>query len=135
MTCTTKCDQTPKSTDKKYLHHATQQDTYKKQCTAAQYENPIIAVRQVQATETTKAYSHILTSFQSTGTTNLTSVNAWEKNHYFFTKRERGHNKEKRTWVIENNHPRQLYLSTYCIIDNVDHLLKHCNLFFLSWQY
>ncbi len=135
LTCTTRRDRTPKSIDKKYLNLAKQQDHFGKRCKAARYEKPIIAVKRVEATETTKSYTHILTSFQSTGTTNITCVNALEENSRFFTKRERGRGDEKRVWAIENNHPRQLYLTTYSQIDTVDHLLKHCYIFFLSWKY
>jgi len=108
LTCTTRRDRLPKSVDKKYFHHFTQQDTHGKRCKAARYKNPIIAVKEVKATESTKAYTHIITSFQSTGTTNITCVNALEKAGRFFTKRERGRDKEKRVWAIKNNRPRQL---------------------------
>lgn len=105
FTCTTRRDRLPKGIDKKYFHHSTQQDTYRKRCKAARYENPIIAVKKVEGTESTRAKTHIITSFHPKGTTNLTCVNALEKAGFFFTKCERGRDKEKRVWAIENNHP------------------------------
>ncbi len=58
-----------------------------------------------------------------------------EKAGRFLTKHGSGQDKEKRVWAIKNNHPWQLYLSTYWAIDAVDHLLKHCYIYFLSWKY
>ena len=41
----------------------------------------------------------------------------------------------KRTWGIEMNAGRALYLGTYSRIDSIDHLIKNCRLKYRSWKY
>ena len=49
--------------------------------------------------------------------------------------RERGRGKNKRDWVIEMNHARRLYLSTYNGVDVLDHKIKNANMFYRTWKY
>ena len=53
----------------------------------------------------------------------------------FVRKKERGHGKNKRKWVIEMNEARQLYLSSYGRIDTIDAAISRCNLDYVSWKY
>ena len=41
----------------------------------------------------------------------------------------------KRSWGIEMNAARELYLKTYSRIDSIDHLIKNCRLKYRSWKY
>ena len=50
-------------------------------------------------------------------------------------KRERGVRWNKRTWGIEMNAGRVLYLGTYSRIDSIDHLIKNCRLKYRIWKY
>ncbi len=102
---------------------------------AVQYLNPIIAVKKVPLTQTVWGYTHILKSSQSTRTANITCVNELVNNYQFFNKCEQGQEKERWVWAIASNQPHQLYLITYWAIDAVDHVLKHCQMFFLFWKY
>ncbi len=56
---------------------------------AMQYENPIVSVRQVEATNESMAYTENIVSFQSTGPTNISGVNNLPSLQLYATKRER----------------------------------------------
>ncbi len=73
---------------------------------------------------TTQVYTKVITSFQSTGTTNFTSVNSLLSCHLFVSKKERGQGNNKQVWAIEYNKARQLYLSTYWAVDVTDKMIK-----------
>ena len=79
-----------------------------------------------------KLYMHVHVSFQSTLSTNISTVNAINSNKFFVVKKERGQGLSKRKWVIEMNEARQLYLKTYGIIDMIDSLIGHCHIYYLS---
>lgn len=134
-TCTTRRDRLPSAIDKKYLNALKQMDTSSNHLKVACYENPIVAVKRVESLESTKAYTHCLVSFQSTGTTNITCINALPSCKLYVTTKEQGQGKNKHKWGIENNEGRELYLSTYWAVDAVDKLIKFANIFYLSWKY
>jgi hypothetical protein len=79
ITQTCRCDRFPEGL-KEYLHHEVVNagDPRPK---AMRFEKPIVAIKQVQAREnaggerTTKPYTKTLVSFQSTGATNICSIN------------------------------------------------------------
>jgi hypothetical protein len=60
------------------------------------YENPIMAVRQVKATNESKAYNENTVSFQSTGPTNISGIKNLPPLELYVTKRERGRGADKR---------------------------------------
>ena len=100
-------------------------------------EMPVIpedgAVLVVQPTEVTWTRVHV--TFQSTSSTNLSTVNALNANQLFVRTKERGRGDGKRQWAIEMNEGRQLYLNSYGRVDTIDSLIKHCNMFYCSWKY
>ena len=93
LTVTNCRDRFPKSL-KPYLHHEKVKpgDARSK---AMRYQNPIVVVKQVPATATTKAYTKNIVSFQSTGATNIAGVNNLPSAQLYVTSRERGRVKQK----------------------------------------
>jgi hypothetical protein len=87
---------------------------------AARYEKPIFAMKKVG----NSLIQH--TSFQSTSSCNITSVNALNEISLYVRAKERGRGKAKRQWGIEMNEARELYLHTYGVIDRLDHLIQNC---------
>ena len=49
--------------------------------------------------------------------------------------RSRGRGDKKRTWEVEMNEARRLYLSTYGIIDTLDKYMSTLNMHYTSWKY
>ncbi len=103
---------------------------------AARFEQPIIAVKnvkqpkkksstedaKVQVTTAVKDDEPVLEkkdyvichiSFQSTGGTNITSVNAFSYVELYVHERNKGKENQKRTWGIEMNEARETYLKNY----------------------
>jgi hypothetical protein len=74
-------------------------------------------------------------TFQSTSSTNISTVNALNENQLFVREKERGRGSGKRKWAIEMNEGRQLYLSSYGRIDTIDSLIKACGMYYVSWKY
>jgi hypothetical protein len=105
---------------KAYVHHdkTTPKDQRAK---CMRFANPIVAIKQVDETTESKAYQRTLVSFQSTGATNISGVNNLTSVKLSVSKRERGIGDTKRTWGIEWNEARALYLKTYWAVNNVDH--------------
>ena len=118
----------PKAFDKKYLH-SQKHTSGCKYSKVARFTNPIIAVKE------SDGYQRVHISFQSTNSTNITSVNCFNECKLFIEVRERGKGKNKRVWGIEMNDGRRLYLSTYFRIDVTDHLLKNAAIFYRTWKY
>jgi hypothetical protein len=106
---------------------------------AARYVDPVVAVKLVPAdpSKGAEAYEVVHTSFQSTSSCNITSVNALNACKLSVRTKHRGKEKDghKRTWGIEMNEARQLYLGSYFRIDTIDHLIKNCHMFYRSWKY
>ncbi|MGL5935917.1 MAG: hypothetical protein ACRCZI_09885, partial [Cetobacterium sp.] len=92
---------------------------------AARYEQPIFAIKRVGES----LIQH--TSFQSTSSCNISSVNALNELSLYVACKQRGRGINKRHWGIEMNESRQLYLHTYGIIDQIDHLIQNC---FMSYR-
>jgi hypothetical protein len=95
----------------------------------ARFLQPITAVRKEDQ------YTRAFCSFQSTGPTNLSAVNALNGNSLFARSKCRGTGDEKRSWVIEMNDARQLYLASYGRIDTIDYYIKQCQIFYVTWKY
>ena len=100
-----------------------------KRSKVARFLHPVIAVK------TEESYDIVLTSFQSTSSCNIISVNSLNSNKNFVEARARGRGTSKRFYLIEQNAARLLYLKTYSRIDSIDHLIKNCNLGYCSWKY
>jgi hypothetical protein len=98
---------------------------------------PVIAAgnedANVQPTEITWTRVHV--SFQSTSSTSISTVNAFNKNKLAVRMKERGPEKTKVKWAIEMNEAHQLYLASYGRIDTIDSLIKNCSIFYVSWKY
>ena len=123
-TCTTWWDWLPSDINKQYLNHIQQNDTSNSRLKVAQYEQLIVAVERVNSMPTTQAYTKVITSFQSTGTTNFTSVNSLPSCHLFVSKKEWGQGNDKQVWAIEYHKARQLYLSAYWAVDAADKMIN-----------
>ena len=67
---------------------------------AAWFNEPTMLVKKKAATEHTEAYKCVHISFQSTGTTNITTVNALNSNKLYVSKKERGKGEKKRNWEL-----------------------------------
>ena len=102
-----------------------------KQAKVARFAHPILAVKNAAD----GSYQRIHISFQSTSSCNISTVNAMNEVSNFCELRERGRGNNKRYWVIEMNHGRRIYLSSYNGIDVLDHLLKNARLFYMTWKY
>ena len=119
---------------KHYFRHGKELST-RYACKVMRYENPIVAIKQVTATETTKPYTKTHVSFQSTGSTNIRGVNNLPSCGLYVTPKSRGQGCNKRTWRIEQNEGRQTYLSTYYGVDNVDHMISIAGIRYTTWKY
>lgn len=95
----------------------------------ARYAPPIVAVKNGDG------FQRVHVSFQSTSSCNISTVNALNSIYNFCELRERGKGVNKRFWVIEMNHARRIYLSTYNGIDVLDHVIKNAHLFYQTWKY
>ena len=118
----------PKDIDKRYLH-SVKHTSGCKISKVARFTHPIVAVKE------TNGYQRVHVSFQSTNSTNITTVNCLNECRLFIEMRERGKGVNKRRWGIEMNDSRRLYLSSYFRIDVVDHLLKNAAIFYRIWKY
>ena len=110
MTC--RRDRLPSSIPSKYLHK--QKTDSSKRTKVARFLNPVVAVKTFGAKdENSSAYRRVHVSFQSTSSCNIGTVNALKECMLTVHKCERGYNENKRTWGIEMNSGRKLYLGTY----------------------
>ena len=131
MTC--RRDRLPKEIPEGHLHKKKTDSSPRPK--AARFFNPINAVKRVPAVEDKKGYQRVHTSFQSTSSCNISTVNALSSCRMSIRRRERGRGDNKRYWGIEMNHARTLYLGSYYRIDCIDHLIQNSNLFYQSWKY
>ena len=131
MTC--RRDRLPPAIPGKYWHKQ-KTDTSKK-TKVARFFQPIVAVKNVPATDVHQEYRRVNVSFQSTSSCNISTLNALIQCKLSFLKRERGVGSNKRTWGIEMNSARELYLGTYSRINSIDHLIKNCRLKYRCWKY
>jgi hypothetical protein len=81
---------------KKYLYRKIN-NAGDKMAKAKGYENPIVAMKQVKATNESKANTENIVLLQSTGPTNICGVNNLPSIELYVTKRERGRGADKRT--------------------------------------
>ena len=125
-------DRLPGDIPSQYLHKAKTLPG-NKAAKLAKFVQPIVAVK--NSTGPTGKYQRTHISFQSTSSCNISTVNAMNEVYNFVELRERGRGDEKRFWVIEMNHARRTYLSTYNGIDVLDHMIKNANIGFVSWKY
>ena len=125
---------------------------------AARFEQPIIAVRNVKqpqnktSTEDAKVqgktpvkddepvlekkdYVICHVSFQSTGGTNITSVNAFSSVELYVREKNKGKGNQKRTWGIEMNEARETYLKNYSAVDKIDQMLLGWDVTYKSWRW
>jgi hypothetical protein len=119
---------------KQYLHHE-KKDSTDARMKVMRYENPICAIKYVAGTATTKAFTKALVSFQSTGSTNLSGVNNLPSLTMYVAKRTRGRGKQKRTWAIEMNEAREIYLKHYSGVDSLDHMIKNAGIKYITHRY
>jgi hypothetical protein len=89
--------------------------------------------KNVQPTEITWTCVHV--SFQSTSSTNISTVKALNRDKLAVRTKEHGCDKTKVKWAIEMNEAPQLSLASYGRIDTIDLLVKNCNMFYVSWKY
>ena len=73
--------------------------------------------------------------YRLTSSTNISTVNALNGNVFFVKKKERGRGHRKRSWGIEMNNARQLYLASYGRVDTYDSLIKKVGAYTVSWKY
>ena len=133
-TITCRRDRLIKEIDKKYFNH--EKKNVDKRSKVARYENPIIFSKTVEPDPGSgaKGYERTHTSFQSTGSTNVSQVNA-ENNIFLYGEyRKRGVGESMREWAIEMLQPRATYLNMYGQIDTVDLMAKGV-VNFTSWKF
>ena len=72
------------------------------QLKAVRFEHPIVAVKEVKFPEGSnkKSYCVVHISFQSTGSSNITTVNVLDKVELYVRQREKGKCRTKRIWAI-----------------------------------
>ena len=92
-------------------------------------------VKYVHAVGGLAAYEWVHTSFQSTSSCNITTVNALNECILWLRKKERGTGKSKQLWGIEMNSACNLYLQSYYRIDCMYQMIKIARLFYRSWKY
>ena len=104
---------------------------------AARFEKPIVAVKHVKQPpdSSKKDYSLIHVSMQSTGSTNISTVNALQEVGHYVTQRQKGQGDTKRIWGIEMNEGRQTYLKLYCAVDKIDQALKEWMVNYITWRW
>jgi hypothetical protein len=135
ITMTTRRDRLPNGVPADYM--CKKKTSNEARPKAARFNQPINLVKIVAADEAAnkKAYVRVHTTFQSTSSCNISTVNALNECGMYVRKRERGRKANKRFWGIEMNDARELYLGTYSRIDSMDHLIKNASMFYRSWKY
>ncbi len=123
MTCTCLRDRFPPGL-KRYFNHEKVISTDKR-TRVARFEQPIFAVKRLQAKDNKKPYTRTLVSFQSTGVTNIAGVNNLLSLTLFVQPKFRGAKKNKFAWVTEQNEGRAIYLNHYHGINSMDHMIKN----------
>jgi hypothetical protein len=70
-----------------------------------------------------KDYVLFHVSFQSTGGTNISMVNALSLVDLYVHDCSKGGGQQKRTWGIETNEARETFLKNYSAVDKIDQML------------
>jgi hypothetical protein len=137
MTC--RRDRLPKGVPKRFFHHEKHPPDCKK-ARVARFFPPVVAakVSKVSTTEgDDRFFTRVHVSMQSTSSTNFSTVNALNIHTHSIDTKERGrsNNNTKRTWGIEMNTARELYLKTYGQVDTFDSMIRRCRIFQKSFKY
>ena len=135
-TMTARRDRLPKGVPKKHFHHA-KGVVVNLRSKVARFEQPIIAVKHVTPPPTSglKDYTLVHVSFQSTGGTNISTINTLDSVDLYVRERNKGQGNTKRTWGIEMNFGREMYLKTYSAVDKIDQMLLLWNIRYRSWKW
>ena len=125
MTC--RRDRLPKSVPRKYFNFI-KAAPVNARSKVARFENPIVAVKHVkhQDSDTAndkKEYNLCHVSFQSTGGTNISTVCALLLVILYVQDCSKGRGQQKRTWGIEMNEAREIYLKNHSAVDKIDQML------------
>jgi DNA-directed RNA polymerase subunit RPC12/RpoP len=122
--------------DKIFFNHVSGR-TVDQRSKVARFEQPIVAVKHVPANPETGMKKYTLThcTFQSTGGTNISGVNALLELGLYVRERNRGRGENKRRWAIEMNEARDTYLKTYSAVDKIDQTLLNYNINYRSWKW
>jgi hypothetical protein len=126
MTC--RCDRLPKSVPRKYFNFIKAAPVNATRSKVARFEQPIIAVKNVKHQDSDrvtdkKDYVLCHVSFQSTGGTNISTVNTLLLVDLYVRDRSKGRGHQKRTWGIEMNEAQETYLKNYSAVDKIDQML------------
>ena len=134
-TFTTRRDRLIQGVPTKYFHHRKTEVSHRSK--AARFDNPIVAVKHVKQPPNTEAkdYRVVVCSFQSTGSTNITTINALDKVDLYVAERVRGRGEARRKWGIEMNEARQLYLASYYAVDKIDQKLHYHKFWMRTWKW
>ena len=111
-------DRLPKECNKESFHYV-KAVAVDDRSRMAQFEQPVVAVKHVEPSSG-EPYNIVHVSFQSTGSTNIQTVNALSEVSLYVRERNRGRGADKRVWGIETNHAPELYLKTYGTVDKLD---------------
>jgi hypothetical protein len=137
MTC--RRDSLPKSVPRKYFNFikAAPANARSK---VARFEQPIIAVKHVnhQDSDTVtekKDHDFFHVSFQSTGETIISLVNALLLVDLYVHKRNKSSGPQKRTWGIEMNEAREIFLKNCSAVDKIDQMLLGWDSTYRSWRW
>lgn len=127
---TNRRDRLPKEIPAKYLQKEKGFNSANERPRAARFMPPIVATKTVDNGSVIQ-----LVSFQSTGSCNLMIVNGLNSCQLYADTKARGRGRMKRQWGIEMNEARRLYLSSYNVIDRLDHLVQSCRMGYRTWKY
>ena len=133
MTCTCRRDRFPPGL-KPHFHHDKVASTDKR-TRVARFEQPILAVKRVDAEGENKAYTRTMVSFQSTGATNIAGVNNLMSLTLYVQPKFRGRKSNKFAWATEQNEAREIYLNHYHGVDSMDHMIKTTGNTYITWKY
>ena len=62
-------------------------------------------------------------------------VNNFPSVGLYVTKQVQGKGPSKLVWGIEQNEARETYFRHYYSIDNLDHMIKNCSIWYITWKY
>ena len=102
-----------------------------------QFEQPIVAVKYVHNPTGSDKWSYCIVHvlFQSTGSTNIQSINAPPEVQQYEKERERERGNTKRIQGIEMKEGRELYLKCYGLVNKVDQMLKDWGIGYIYWRW
>jgi hypothetical protein len=122
-----RCNCLPKSVPRKYFSFI-KAAPVNARSKVAPFEQPIIAVKNVKHEDSDrvtdkKDYVLCHVSFQSTGGTTISMVNALLSVDLYVCDCSKGRGQQKRTWGIEMNEAREMHLKNYSAVDKIDQML------------